>query len=54
MSLLASIPSPSQGVWELKLAERLDMLPRGRLTVSVRDRQGNINRIERTFSIGKQ
>jgi hypothetical protein len=43
----------SQGVWELKLAEPLTSLPRGKLVVSVRDRQGNINRIERTFSIGK-
>jgi hypothetical protein len=28
------------------------MLPRGRLTVSVRDNPGNLSRIERTFFIG--
>lgn len=43
----------SQGVWELKLAEPLTSLPKGQVTVTVRDRQGNISRIERTFSIGK-
>ncbi len=42
----------SQGVWELTLDEPLTKLERGRLVVSVRDRQGNINRIERTFSVG--
>src|SRR5207237_8604425 len=37
-----------QGVWELELASPLANLPRGQLTVSVRDRQGNESRIERT------
>jgi hypothetical protein len=37
--------------WELKLAKPLADLPKGKLTVSVKDRQGNITRIERTFSV---
>jgi RNA polymerase sigma factor (sigma-70 family) len=37
--------------WEMKLAKPLADLPRGKLTVSVKDRQGNITRIERTFSV---
>jgi hypothetical protein len=37
--------------WELKLAEPIASLPRGRITVSVKDRQGNTTRIERTFSV---
>jgi hypothetical protein len=40
------------GVWQLPFAAPL-RIPRGRLTVSVRDRQGNITRIERTFSAGQ-
>ncbi|MFO0807787.1 MAG: hypothetical protein U0746_04115 [Gemmataceae bacterium] len=41
----------SPGVWEYVLAKPVAALPRGRLTVSVKDRQGNISRIERTFSV---
>jgi hypothetical protein len=41
-------------VWELALSTPLANLPKGKLTVSVKDRQGNISRIERTFSVGKQ
>jgi hypothetical protein len=41
----------SPGVWELTLPEPLTRLPRGKLTVSVKDRQGNITRIERTFAV---
>ena len=40
------------GVWELPLAAPLSV-PRGRLTVSVRDRAGNVTRTERTFSAGR-
>jgi hypothetical protein len=42
----------SQGSWELRLGKPITGLPRGKLTVSVRDRQGNIARIERRFSVG--
>jgi hypothetical protein len=41
-----------EGVWELKLAKPLTDLPARKLTVSVKDRQGNLSRIERTFSVG--
>ena len=41
----------SQGVWELVLDKSIANLPKGNLTVSVKDHQGNITRIERTFSV---
>jgi hypothetical protein len=41
----------SQGVWELKLSKPIDALPSGKLTVEVKDRQGNTSRIERRFSV---
>ena len=37
--------------WELHLTQPITELPRGRLTVSVRDKQGNLSRIERTLSV---
>jgi Hydrazine synthase alpha subunit middle domain len=37
--------------WELTLSRPIQELPEGRLTVSVRDRQGNLTKIERTFSV---
>jgi hypothetical protein len=43
----------SDGVWELVLEKPLTRLARGKLTVSVKDHQGNVSRIERTFSVGK-
>jgi hypothetical protein len=42
----------SPGVWELTLSKPLGALARGRLTVSVKDRQGNTTRVERTFEVG--
>jgi hypothetical protein len=39
--------------WELRLKQPLADLPRGRVTVSVQDRQGNVSRIERTFSVSR-
>ena len=41
----------SQGVWELVLDRPIANLASGDLTVSVKDRQGNVSRIERTFSV---
>jgi hypothetical protein len=38
--------------WELKLAQPLARLPRGKLVVSIKDRQGNVSTVERTFSVG--
>jgi hypothetical protein len=42
----------TQGVWELRLKAPLSQLASGKLTVSVKDRQGNVTRIERTLSVG--
>ena len=39
------------GVWEWKLSQPL-MVKKGKLTVSVKDKQGNVTRIERTFAAG--
>ena len=38
------------GVWELRLATPVAPLARGKLTIAIKDRQGNTSRIERTFS----
>jgi hydrazine synthase alpha subunit-like protein len=42
----------SPGVRELTLATPVRDLERGTLTIGVKDRQGNVTRIERTFSVG--
>jgi hypothetical protein len=42
----------SPGVRELKLGTPIEKLERGVVTVSVKDRQGNVTRIERTISVG--
>jgi hypothetical protein len=39
-------------VWELTLTKAITDLPKGKVTVSVKDRQGNETQIERTFSVG--
>ena len=52
-NLAAQFKGTTQGVWELKLSKPLAALQAGKLTVSVKDRQGNATRIERTFSAGK-
>jgi hypothetical protein len=39
------------GIWELKLPEPISKLQRGKLTVSIKDHQGNLSRVERSFSI---
>jgi hypothetical protein len=52
-NLAARFKPTTPGVWELKLAKPIIALPKGRLTVSVKDRQGNSSRIERTFTVGQ-
>jgi hypothetical protein len=52
-NLVKKFKPKSDGVWELALKRPLANLRKGKLTVSVKDRQGNISRIERTFSVGK-
>lgn len=42
----------SQGVWELTLTQNPAPLARANLVVSVKDKQGNLTRIERAFSVG--
>jgi hypothetical protein len=44
----------TQGVWELKLSRSLTRLERGRVIVAVADKQGNVSRIERTFSVAAE
>ena len=39
--------------WELPLSNPLLDLPKAKLTVSVKDKQGNVSKIERSFSIMK-
>jgi hypothetical protein len=48
-NLAKRLRSISLGIWELKI-ERPISLASGKLTVSVKDRQGNETRIERTFT----
>jgi hypothetical protein len=43
----------SQGVWEWRLTKPVTKLGRGKVTVSVADRQGNVTRVERTISVGE-
>src|SRR5262249_26294534 len=40
-------------IWEYVLASPVTALPKGKLTVSVKDKEGNITKVERTFSIVK-
>jgi hypothetical protein len=49
--LAARFKPLTPGVWELKLARPIDRLAQGSLEVSVRDRQGNLTRIDRVFSV---
>jgi hypothetical protein len=41
----------SPGIWELTPSQPLTELHRGKLSVSVRDRQGNVSGVERVFSV---
>ena len=45
--------SIAPGVWEMKLDKPVEKLERGVLVVSVKDRQGNVTKIERTISVGR-
>jgi hypothetical protein len=51
-NLALNFQAKSPGVWEWALPKPLMDLPKAKLTVSVRDRQGNVTRIERTFAVG--
>jgi len=51
VNLAPKFKSIAEGIWELRLANPPASLPRGKLQVEVRDRQGNTARIERVFSL---
>src|SRR5262249_24033745 len=53
-NLAAKFAAKSASVWEWTLTRPLTELRRGKLTVSVRHRQGNVTRIERTVAVGGQ
>jgi hypothetical protein len=48
-NLAPAFRSTSQGVWEYRLKEPIAKLPRGMITVAVKDREGNWTKIERTL-----
>jgi hypothetical protein len=50
-NLVSRFIGKTQGVWELKVKKPVTDLARGKPTVSVRYRQGNVSRIDRTFSV---
>ena len=50
-NLASHFKQKSAGVWELRLGSDLGKVDRAKLNVSVKDRQGNTRRIERTFSV---
>src|SRR6185437_14917032 len=50
-NLASQFKAKTPGVWELTLSEPLTKLAKGKLTVSIKDRQGNITKIERTLSV---
>ncbi|OAI54737.1 hypothetical protein AYO44_14305 [Planctomycetaceae bacterium SCGC AG-212-F19] len=52
-NLAKGFKARGDGIWELPLTQPLAALSSGKLTVSVKDRQGNVTRIERTFSVKK-
>jgi hypothetical protein len=52
-NLAAKFQTKSPGVWELVLATPIRQLASGTVEVSVRDRQGNLTRLERTFTVGR-
>ncbi|HTK77296.1 MAG TPA: hypothetical protein VL371_18675, partial [Gemmataceae bacterium] len=51
--LAARFRPSGRGTWELKLSAPVDALATGTLSVSIRDRQGNVARLVRTFSVGR-
>jgi Hydrazine synthase alpha subunit middle domain len=52
--LAGRFQSKGEGVWELKLTRPIIDLPKGNLTVSVKDKQGNTTWIERTIWVGER
>jgi hypothetical protein len=50
-NLARNFQAKGDGVWELRLAAPVAPLARGKLTIAIKDHQGNTSRIERTFSV---
>jgi hypothetical protein len=50
-NLASRFQETGPGIWEMKLSRPIDALPSGKLTVEVKDLQGNTSRIERLFSV---
>ncbi len=50
-NLAARFQAKGDGVWELKLTKPVTSLAKAKLTVLVKDHQGNLSRIERSFSV---
>jgi hypothetical protein len=48
--LAAKLTPASDGVWEMKLQKAIAIPPGATITVSVKDRQGNLTEVRRTFS----
>src|SRR5262249_26376991 len=51
--LAGEVKGKSQGGWELALGRPIRSLAKGTLTVSVKDEQGNISKVVRTFGVGR-
>jgi hypothetical protein len=51
-NLATKFQPTAPGVWELKLPKAITQMAQGKIEVSIADGQGNISRIERTFSVG--
>jgi hypothetical protein len=52
-NLAPKFKSTGPGVWELPLSEPIKNLASGRLSVAVKDKQGNWTRIDRSFSVNE-
>jgi hypothetical protein len=50
-NIASKFKGKTPGVWELPLSRPLTKLAKGKLTVSIKDRQGNITRIDRTLCV---
>ena len=50
-NLAARFKETTPGVWEMKLGKTIDKLLSAKLMVSVKDKQGNIARVERTMKV---
>lgn len=52
-NLASHFKKTQSGVWQWQLNSPVNRLARGNLTVTVKDRQGNVTRVVRSFFVGK-